>query len=457
MRVSNLLAVSLLLLSPVAYLVSYLKQRPEPTAVAPVQSTQPTQPIPSPSPDLSPLRTIPSPRQNQFPQANYLLPPVIARKSNSSWSRLPQATLPRVQSKALDQQVERSLWLSKGGNDTDNLDTPWLTGDLDSSLVVPAKATMPSLPSRVSVTPPSAAMMAMTPPGLGQRTLEQAGSPSEPDQIAFAPDTTLDNSTSAVFSQDGSNQLRQQLLIEPLAPTSGRRQLGRVVGAPAITLSTPTGYGARFGQLFAGVSVINRGRYNNNPDGSATVGFGLGDPRRAIGLDVAANVISLSDSNGQDAFAGSGNVGFKLHRILPGEIAVAVGWENALAWGDARNVDSSVYGVVSRAFPLQPNNYRNPMPLILSVGLGGGRFRSEQEIRNREGGLGLFASAGLQLSPQFSLLANWTGQDLNVGASFIPFLEIPFSLTLSAADLTGSAGDGARFALGLGYGTRFNF
>ncbi|MFM7426899.1 MAG: hypothetical protein ACKO7W_18190 [Elainella sp.] len=294
--------------------------------------------------------------------------------------------------------------------------------------------------------PPSAATMAMTRPELS----------SAADQTALVP-STLPNSTSAVFAQDGSSQLRQQLLIEPVGPTSGQRPRGRVIGAPAVTLSTPSGYGASFGQVFAGLSLINRGRGNNNADGSATVGFGLGDPRRAVGLDVAVNVISLSNSNGQDSFAGSGNVGFKLHRVLPGEIAVAVGWENALAWGDARNADSSVYGVVSRAFPLQPNNYRNPMPLILSVGVGGGRFRSEQAILDRRGGVGVFASAGLQLSPQISLLANWTGQDLNVGASFIPFPEIPFSLTLSAADLTGSAGDGARFALGLGYGTRFNF
>lgn len=445
MRFSNLLAVSLLLLSPVALLLSYVRQQTdavEPTAIAP---TQPNQAIPSPSPSLSPPGIVPlPPRRNRSLQAEDYLPPVRARRSAASPplspNGLPQTRLPPASSSAIGAQVERSLRSQAGASLSDGVGDSWQTGDLSALLAKPNGA-LPNSALRAEVIPPSAAMMAMTPPASSQ----------------LAASATLDNPTSAVFAQDGSNQLRQELLIEPLAPTSAGRRLGRVIGAPAISLSTPSGYGASFGQVFAGLSVVNRGRNNNNADASATVGFGLGDPRRAVGLDVAANVISLSDSGGRDSFAGSGNVGFKLHRILPGEVAVAVGWENALAWGDARNADSSVYGAVSRAFPLQPNNYRNPMPLVLSVGAGGGRFRSEQAIRNREGGVGLFASAGLQLSPQFSLLANWTGQDLNVGASFIPFPEIPFSLTLSAADLTGSAGDGARFALGLGYGTRFNF
>jgi len=262
----------------------------------------------------------------------------------------------------------------------------------------------------------------------------------------------------AIVAQDSSGtvgdtfspeQLRQELLIEPVTTRP------RLVGAPASTLSTPTAFGANFGSAFIGLSLVDRPRGGDSPDGSAVLGFGVGDARRYAGLEVAVGVISLSDSNGRDSIGGSGNVNFKLHRILPGNVGIAVGWENAIAWGDARQADSSVYGVVSRAFPLQPSNRRHPLPLVLSVGVGGGRFRSAGDIKADKDSVGAFASAGLRVTPQTSLIANWTGQDLNLGASVAPFRGVPLTITLGLADVTGSAGDGVRFALGIGYGVRF--
>lgn len=470
----NLLSLALLLLSPVTLLASYLWNRQfqiQPKQAPPEQ--QSIVPSPTISPHHAPLlpatprgiKVIPPlNRTNSLPRADYL--PPLPNPSGSR--RVPQISsipVPRTSTAAPPVKVlapnrgngsiKDSLLVGSSPFPGASTSSPWINRPAFSfSQASLAHSIAPTSISEfdreatapmVTIVPPSSTVMAMTP------------SLNLPPENSGSSSSALNNPTSAVFAQAEPDPIRQELLIQPLAPVQAPYRQQRVVGAPAATLSTPTGYGASFGQLFAGLSLINRGRGNNQADGSATIGIGLGNPRRAVGFDVAVNVISLSDSNGQDSFAGSGNVGFKLHRMLPGEIGVAVGWENALAWGDAKNADSSVYGAVSRAFFLQPNNLRNPMPLILSMGVGGGRFRSEEAIRRGDNTLGFFASAGLQLSPQFSLLANWTGQDLNVGASFIPFPEIPFSLTLSAADLTGSAGDGARFALGLGYGTRFSF
>jgi len=255
---------------------------------------------------------------------------------------------------------------------------------------------------------------------------------------------------SASASDAELEQLRRQLLIEPLP-----RLTQTPISSPALTLSTPTAFGANFGDLFAGLSFVNRPREGSGADGSAVVGFGLGNSRRYAGLEVAVSIISLSTSGGRDQVGGSGAVGFKLHRQLPGGWGVAAGWEQAVTWGDASQEPSSGYGVISKVFFLQRGIVENPMPLVLSVGVGGGRFRSVSAIESGDANVGVFASAGLQFAPQFSVIANWTGQDLNLGISVVPFWRIPLVVTLSAADLTGNAGDGARYAISLGYGFSF--
>jgi len=67
----------------------------------------------------------------------------------------------------------------------------------------------------------------------------------------------------------------------------------------------------------------------------------------------------------------------------------------------------------------------------------------------------LFGSAALQLIPRTNIILEWSGQDLNLGLSVVPFANIPILITPSVVDLTGSAGDGARFTIGVSYGTFF--
>ena len=62
---------------------------------------------------------------------------------------------------------------------------------------------------------------------------------------------------------------------------------------------------------------------------------------------------------------------------------------------------------------------------------------------------------GLQVIPLASVIADWTGQDLFLGASIVPFRRIPLFIVPGVADVTGKAGNGARFVLGVGYGIHF--
>ncbi len=56
------------------------------------------------------------------------------------------------------------------------------------------------------------------------------------------------------------------------------------------------------------------------------------------------------------------------------------------------------------------------------------------------------------MAEPLSVVADWTGQDLNAGISATPVPRVPLVVTAGAADITGSAGDGARFILSVGYG-----
>ena len=157
----------------------------------------------------------------------------------------------------------------------------------------------------------------------------------------------------------------------------------------------------------------------------------------------------MFDLLGDGAFE-DGGVSFKLHRQFKGGWAIAAGIENLATFG-ATDGGSSGYGVVSKKFELR--NPEQPLSTITtSLGVGGGRFRAETDLD--EDVINVFGSVGVRLLRSLSLIADWTGQDLNVGLSIAPFKNFPLVITPAAADITGNAGDGVRFILGVGFGYR---
>ena len=67
----------------------------------------------------------------------------------------------------------------------------------------------------------------------------------------------------------------------------------------------------------------------------------------------------------------------------------------------------------------------------------------------------VFGSAAINLSENVNGIVEWTGQDLTLGMSIVPFKEIPLVFTPSFIDVTGSAGDGVRFNASLVYSIAF--
>lgn len=259
---------------------------------------------------------------------------------------------------------------------------------------------------------------------------------------AIAQSNTTVGDTFAPLTEE---EIRQRLLIEP-----NPGAVTQLRPAPASSFLTPTAYGADWGDVYVGlaasIGTANRGR---DSDGSASVGFGLGDATRYLGLEINSSINSLR------GFADDGTVGFKLHRVFPSasNLAVAFGWENPIKWGSARIEPETFYGVVSRRFDLQPGQ-ANPVPLTVSLGAGTGAYRSTGSIANNTNGINFFGSLGLRIQPEISLISSWTGSGLGFAASAAPF-ENPFVFTVGIADVTDNTPDGTRITGSVGYGYTF--
>jgi hypothetical protein len=217
--------------------------------------------------------------------------------------------------------------------------------------------------------------------------------------------------------------------------------------SPSITYLTPSAFGKSLGQFSVGGSLQSKVRFRSESDAFMGGGFGLGDPRKAVGLDVS---IGIADVNTFER----GTIGFKLHRRLPSQFAVAVGVDNAITWG---RVDGGIspYGVVTKVFQLRQDTRLPLSQLYVSGGAGTGRYRSEGDINNNRDTVGVFGSVAVRVIERVNFITEWSGQDLTLGVSILPFPSIPLVFTPAVTDITGTAGDGPRFTFGVGLGFSF--
>lgn len=214
--------------------------------------------------------------------------------------------------------------------------------------------------------------------------------------------------------------------------------------APSISVSMPFANGFSWGNSGIGLGLQSRTRYTDSPDGGLGIGIGLGNPQKAIGFDVVASILDVSD------FGSRGSLSFKIHRNLDKDLAVAVGLQNAVIWGYT-DAGTSVYGVVTKTFRTSENPRDFLSYIVVSAGLGGGQFRPESDINNNIESVGIFGSVAVRVAEPLNAIAEWTGQDLTLGLSYVPFPKTPLIITGGVTDLTGNAGDGSRFLLRLGY------
>ena len=244
--------------------------------------------------------------------------------------------------------------------------------------------------------------------------------------------------------QLNTDKLRQYLLVDPLVKVIPLKR----TYSPSLTFATPSAFGATWGDVFLGASAATTGKARTQPDGSISMGFGLGDARKLVGLELGYNIGSIKN------FGYNGTFDLKANRIVYAkgntQIAAAAGWKSFaqhVKWESVR--PSGAYGVVTSYTLLKPNDTVNKMPISFSVGAGGGDFRTGNAST------GVFAGVGVQVHPQIGVGMGWSGVGFNVGASFVPISTIPLTINAVGADLTDTSLGGTVFVLSIGYG--FNF
>ncbi len=216
---------------------------------------------------------------------------------------------------------------------------------------------------------------------------------------------------------------------------------------PSSTLISPIAWGANWGDVFASLSFQNRSRRGVHIDSAAGLGMGFGNANKSIGVELS---YSLYDVSAIWPWAGNSSISIKLHRNFKYGWAAAFGVNDLVMWngGDSGR---SFYIVGSKFFILQPSENHPFSALMVHLGLGTGNFMLESDILARRSSVGIFASAALRIGRPVSLIVNWYGSDLGIGLSFTPFRHTRFVITPNIQDITGAAGDGARFMLTMGW------
>jgi hypothetical protein len=206
------------------------------------------------------------------------------------------------------------------------------------------------------------------------------------------------------------------------------------------SITTPVAWGASNNVLFMGVGGTNPAPYATVPDGAAVIGFGLGDPRKNVALQLSLTQLDISQWQRY-------SMSFHLHHRLDNASAVAVGINNIYLSPGGDGL-TSVYAVYSKALPGNPK-------LHFSLGAGNGKFaeKSPDDIMTGKGAHGtyVFGNVACEVAGAFNVIADWNGLNLNAGvAKTIRIANIPIAGVIGAADLTGNSGDGVRLVFAVG-------
>jgi hypothetical protein len=224
--------------------------------------------------------------------------------------------------------------------------------------------------------------------------------------------------------------------------------------APAGGITTPTAFGANWGDIFVGA-----GYQNNIPtailppgDRTSTVyggGIGLGNSKSFFGLEA-------SYTSAGDSIAARGGFNFKLHKQLGDNLAIAGGWENAIrnGYNSANDPRDTFYGVVTGILPVgETSNF------TASVGAGNGRFRTFNDLTLDNSNINLFGSLGFRFSENIAVAADYNGRNFSVGLPLTVKLgdAIGIQVTPALLDIAGDQNTGSKSRFGIGGGIGINF
>jgi len=214
----------------------------------------------------------------------------------------------------------------------------------------------------------------------------------------------------------------------------------------------PIAFGAFWGTAGVGVGGqhLDGSGDGSQFDGGLGLAFGLGNPDKSVGLETSIGISSITGAN-KSGFGEVGSLGFKLHTNLPYDAAFAVGVLGVGRWdgrdGDPANPNRSVvYAVGTKVLDVARH------AVVLNAGIGDTLFSDD-------GSVGGFGSAAFYVTPQLSILAEYTGRFVNAGISAAPFRTLPLTITVGALNVTSERISGLeanpQVSASVGYGFSF--
>ncbi len=236
----------------------------------------------------------------------------------------------------------------------------------------------------------------------------------------------------------------------------------RAVASPAF--GSPIAYGASWGSFGAGAFAQTIREKGDPRDADGTIGFatGLGDGTERVGLEINAVITSLTNQSG-DGFGEVGQAGAKLHTVLKGDWAVAIGAESLAAWGGLHGQSVSPYAVVTKIVGFRLGR---PFTVVANLGGGQGRFGkfhlpdlqaesdsdsgADSAFKNHR--FGPFGSLSLYVSPRLAFIGDSTVNVTNAAISFVPIRSWPLTIGLGALNLRKQFGAPIDYAVTFGYG-----
>ena len=171
--------------------------------------------------------------------------------------------------------------------------------------------------------------------------------------------------------------------------------------SPGFSIYVPTGFGGDRNTGFVSASYQERGRFSNDDDLGLGIGVGLGDSRKSVGVELSYTLASF----GRNRDFGSGGFNVKVHRQLPGDVGVAVGWNGFLNVGDENNFEQSLYGVATKIIRTQEKLDSPFSRVAVTLGVGGGQFRTEEAVFDGDDEISVFGSVAVRAVKSASIIA----------------------------------------------------
>ncbi|MFK4785450.1 hypothetical protein [Fusobacterium sp. MFO224] len=196
---------------------------------------------------------------------------------------------------------------------------------------------------------------------------------------------------------------------------------------PSFTLGAPSGIpGGKGGGGMAVSGITDK----DDTDGGLAFGVGYGDPNKIGGL-VSLSIGSVNPVDGGAFNRGALNISAG-HSFPDQLIGVSVGVNDIDLWHanhDDHDDDPSLYISATKIIPY------NRYPVMLTAGLGNNNFAKVNETGDKKDHVYPFVSGAVYVTPQISLIADYTSDIVTLGAGIVPFPKLPVAFTLGAYDI----------------------